>query len=96
MRRQQLVFPPSLFFRSLSSHRLVEVGSYVTSCILADDVVGSLSFHSLHRLREEVATFTPPTAHLTSPPLSLVKVLDSIVRSRVSKMQIMQTTMFLV
>lgn len=26
----------------------------MTSCILGDDVVGSLSFHSLHDLREKV------------------------------------------
>jgi sn1-specific diacylglycerol lipase len=51
-----------------------EAKSYATSVVLGDDMVGSLSFHSLSVLREEV--------------------LDSIVRSRCSKMSILQMTMF--
>ena len=51
-----------------------EAKSYTTSIVLGDDMVGSLSFHSLSVLREQV--------------------LDAIVRSRCSKMSILQSTMF--
>jgi hypothetical protein len=110
MKEQQLVLSRLLDCLTSTVSFFVEVGSYVTSCILADDVVGSLSFHSLHRIREEVwrnSLFRLCLICLSlcvclsvslslSLCLSHSKVLESISRSRVSKMQIMQTTMFLV
>jgi sn1-specific diacylglycerol lipase len=50
-----------------------EVGSYLTSCILGDDVVGSLSFHSLHAVREQV--LSPSLSSSLNSPLSSLTLL---------------------
>jgi acetyl esterase/lipase len=64
-----------------------EVGSYLTSCILGDDVVGSLSFHSLHAVREQVPLllsqlssllFDSPCAPVCSTLLFSVRCLSPL------------------
>jgi hypothetical protein len=82
-----------------------DVSTFTTSCVLGNDMVASLSFHSLSYLREKVSEIRVTLARLrplfvdslpfsSSPLLFSPQVLESVTRCKVGKMTIMQMMLF--